>query len=274
MVRLWRGVLPVLALLAVVAAYAAGSLQVQVQPHRDQDNKFTGRYVAKLSVVGAAAARLVVFRLNVPTDYTVDTAAAANQTWLVDIIPGADIYKLPKSVDANESPVFFAELATDVANMNGLWGVGLLTDPSKDPKHVCDIVFTSGGRVTVTALAFGTGTVSVKDQGLTQLTAQGSFSTVAVPLYGDLNWNGQIDGGDFGLFAAAWSSFYGDSKTLDFADIAPLNSNADDLSLRTSAADGNISGQDFGLFAWAWNKFFAGTSQAPGTEQANKEGAQ
>jgi len=122
---------------------------------------------------------------------------------------------------------------------------------------VCDIVFTSGGRATSEAIAYGAGTVSVKDQALTVLTTSGTFSGVAVPLYGDFNWNGQIDGGDFGLFAAAWSAYYDESNTLDFADIAPLNNNADDLNQRTSTPDGDITGQDFGLFAWAWNKYFS-----------------
>lgn len=274
MVRACRIVLSGLALAVVAAGAFAQSVQVQVQPQRGADNKLTGRYVAKVSVVGAKTARLVVFRLNVPTAYQMATGAVTNQTWLVDVVPGADVYKLPASADSAQPPVFFAELATDVAGRHGLWGVALLVDTEKTPKHVCNIVFTSKGRVTTEALAFQAGTVSVKDQALAQLTNQGTFSGTAAPKFGDVNWNGQIDGDDFGLFAATWSAYFGDpSITLDFADLAPLNNDADSLTQRTSKSDGKITGQDLGMFAWAWNKFFAGTSKAPATAQANKEGA-
>jgi len=137
MVRLWRGVLPVLALLAVVAAYAAGSLQVQVQPHRDQDNKFTGRYVAKLSVVGAAAARLVVFNPfeakyevlttdPIPIKVTVPEGTGAIET--IAMPPGTREDR--RAAEEVKQDIEDIETGFDPAESDGAWlhrPVGLVT---------------------------------------------------------------------------------------------------------------------------------------------------
>jgi hypothetical protein len=250
MTHSWRVPLCILALVVVVTCLAQ-SVQVKVVAQRDADNKVTGRYVAQVNVVGAAKARLVVFRLNVPKAYTVDANPAADQTWLIDVLPGSDVYQLPANVDAGQPPVFFAELSEDVADMYGLWVVALLKDEEKDPKHVCNIVFTSKGRATAVPLAFGEGSVAVKDQALTVLASQGTFSGAANPVFGDLNWSGSIEFNDVLLMAEAWA--IKSQRVADFADLHPTTG-PDTLAGKLSQGNGTIDFNDILALAWAWQK--------------------
>lgn len=267
-----RYLVAVLALLAM-ATCLAQSLKVTVEPERGAGNKLTGRYVAHVNVVGAPAARLVVFRINIPDAYVMNTSPQANQTWLVDVKPGTSIFRLPADADPAQSKVFFAEYASDAAQMHGLWCVALLTSDNEDPKHVCDLVFTAKGRPTSALITFAT--VSVKDGNLTLLIDQGTYGSPRVPLFGDLNWNGQIDGADLGLFAAAWSAYYSaHPETLDFADLFPLDNDSQNLNQRTSAGDGEITGADYGMFAFAWAKYFGTTSQAANAKQGSSRRGQ
>jgi len=243
-------ILAALLILSLVAPAMAQQVTVTVEPEREQDDTLTGNYIAKTMVTGAATARQVVFRLNFPTEYTLDMLPSDIQ--IVAVIPGEDAM----SIDADdppdgvaETPVVFAEPVPG-APSNGVWVVALMKDDAqKDPKHVCDIVFTSRGRATTASIAFGTNSVTVKDGALTDLKAQGAFETVQNPCLGDLDWDGDIGFADFNLWLLCWQS--GQSRPM--ADLDPLaQGDASDPCNAISEGDDAITFGDFNTWLVAW----------------------
>lgn len=260
-------VLATLLVLSLVVPALAQQVNVTVEPQRAQDDSLTGNYVAKVMVTGAATARQVVFRLNFPKEYTVDMTASDIQ--IVAVVPGDDAMMIDADETPDgvaETPVVFAEaVAGDPTN--GIWIVALMKDDAqKDPKHVCDIVFTSRGRATTAPVAFEAGSVTVKDGTLAVLTDQGAFSTAQVPLFGDFNWDNAIDPNDLFLFAQAWREYYATSPSPSkaLADIAPRATDPTvvDPAAMLSTGDDTVDPNDLFDFALAWREYYKAQSTA------------
>jgi len=236
--------------LSLVAPTLAQQVTVTVEPQREADDTLTGRYVARVTFAGNGAARQVVFRLDFPTEYALDTTPSDIQ--IVAVAPGEDAL----SIDADdppdgtaETPVVFAE-AIDADPVNGIWVVALMKDDAqKDPKHVCDIVFTAKGRATTTPLTFQANSITVKDGALADLNAQGSFATAQNPWLGDLDWDGDIGFSDFNLWLLCWQS----KENRPMADLDPLlTGEATDPANAVSEGDDAITFGDFNAWLVAW----------------------
>lgn len=269
-------ILATLLVLSLVVPALTQQVSVTVEPQRETDGTLTGKYIAKATVSGAATARQVVFRLNFPTEYTLDMNASDIQ--IVAVLPGEDAM----SIDADdppdgtaETPVVFAE-AVAGSPSNGVWIVALMKDDAaKDPKHVCDIVFTSKGRPTTNTVTFEAGSVTVKDGSLAVLSSVGAFSTSQVPKFGDLNWDNTINALDFTTFVQAWRE-YNNSGLQDYkalADYSPRSSDPTivDPDLMISQGDDAINALDFTDFVLAWREY---NKAQTASASASKEGSQ
>lgn len=256
-------------LVSLVAPVLSQQVKVTIEPQMDAQFKLTGNYLARATVAGAPTARQVVFRLNFPTQYTLNTAASDIQ--IVAVVPGADAM----SIDADdppdgtaETPVVFAEAVAGTP-ANGIWIVALMKDDAQaNPKHVCDIIFTARGRQTAAAIGYETGSVSVKDGSLQVLASTGVLGDVngireaaQVSLgFGDLDWNGIIDADDFGIFLAAWSEAVADKTDKALADLNPLTNpaeiNPDNMfTAGQGPGAGEIDPDDFGDFLFVWSEY-------------------
>jgi len=269
-------ILSALLVLSLVVPALAQQVTVTVEPQREQAGTLTGDYVAKVMVSGAATARQVVFRLNFPTEYTLDMNPSDIQ--ITAVVPGDDAMSIDADDPADgvaETPVVFAE-AVAGSPANGVWIVALMKDDAgKDPKHVCDIVFTSKGRATTGTVTFEAGSVTVKDGSLTVLTDQGAFSTAQVPKFGDLNWDNAINALDFATFVQAWREF-NNSGMADYKALADLSARSTDPTivdpdLMLSQGDDTINALDFADFVLSWREYNKTLTTAA---SASKEGSQ
>lgn len=241
-------------LLLQVTTLVLGQAEVRatVALDRTQTGAFTGRYFVKVTVENCPTARMCTFRLNLPTAYTFNNAAASANTWVVDMRAGADVETIQAGSPPTATPVLFAEAAT-ATDSKGVQVVALLKAESKNSKHVCDIVFTSTGRATTAPIAFQSGTVSVKDGNLASLTTTGRV-VVANNKYGDVDFSGAINATDLITLAAAWRQFAsGPTQPLPVFDIAPIQGGGPpnpDTSL--SQGDGQINFMDLAALAASW----------------------
>ncbi|MBC7288789.1 MAG: hypothetical protein H5T86_12290 [Armatimonadetes bacterium] len=244
-----RGVSAVLLSVLLVGVASIGlaqatqpSVKVTVSPEK-VNNVYTGRYVAKVEVVGAGSAREVVANIRIPVAYTM--SAEPDNISIKDVKAGADVYSV--QVDGVPTGVCFVEAASD-SQVNSIWVVALLSEENKDPKHVCDILFTARGRPTTAQIAWGE--VVAKDGNLAELTKQGTYGSTRCPLFGDLDWDGAIGLRDFGLFVAALRQ----GTDVAWADLMPLAQGsppASDPTRAVSAGDGKVGIQDFGAWVMA-----------------------
>lgn len=231
-------------LLFLVAAVALGqtSLKVTVSPQRS-DDRYTGRYVARVEVEGGSTAREVVFNFRIPTAYQMSTTAQGIR--IQDVVPGDDCYSV--DVEGTPTKVCFVE-SSQISDRNSIWVVALLTDEQKATKHVCDIIFTARGRPTTVNLNIRD--VAVKDGDLNVLADAGTFTGARCPLFGDLDWDGAIGIRDFALFVAALRQ----GDYVAWADLMPVANGSpppSDPANAISAGDGQIGIADFGAWVMA-----------------------
>ena len=118
----------VLLVLLLVLPCWAQELKVTVSAERAQDGKLTGNYVASVAVNQAGAARQVVFGLDFPTAYGMNTAV--DDIRIVAVKPGADVESI--DVSGTQTPVLFGE-KTDATGANVIWVVALLKDDAQKP---------------------------------------------------------------------------------------------------------------------------------------------
>jgi hypothetical protein len=248
-----------LATLVAATTWAAATpgLYVQVIPEKNTGGALTGKLEAHITTIGLTTAREVVFHLSFPTAYGVDMTASDIR--IVAVKPGTDAM----SIDANSppgsgplTPVVFAE--GTVSSSREVWVVALLNNNTNDPKSVCDVVFTCQGRPTTSPLVIDN--VQVKDGSLSVLASSGNFTSnaagtapgVAVPLFGDLNWNGQIDATDVTLIIQAWNANAAGTYC-PWADIGGGTYDAStNLSTRTATGNGAMDTSDITAIIHAW----------------------
>ena len=229
-----------------VLANQTVTLQITISPQRDNPSHYSGRYVASVNVVGGASAREVVFNINIPTAYEMDVSP--QDIRIVDVLPGADVHSIAVQGHNEPVPVCFVE-SQAVNNNNSIWVVALLEDNDRDPKHVCDIVFTAHGRPTTSPLTLSD--VAIKDGDVNLIGDQSNFgNNVPCPLFGDLDWDGAIGIRDFALFVAALRQ--GDNPA--WADLMPLAQGSpqpSDPEHAVSAGDGAVGIADFAAWVMA-----------------------
>ncbi|MCX7597316.1 MAG: hypothetical protein N2512_00390 [Armatimonadetes bacterium] len=233
-----------------IASLALGQAEVRatVMLDRTQAGALTGRYYVKVTLENCPTARMCTFRLNLPTAYAFNNAAASANTWIVDMRAGADVETIQAGSPPTAAPVLFAEAATGT-NVKGVQVVALLKAEAKNSKHVCDIVFTSRGRATLAPITFEAGSVSVKDQALNPITAPARVVR-ANAHFGDLNWDGGIGLNDFDAWVTAWKQ----GTDLPFADIAPVvsGSASQPATALSSQTPSGIGLDDFDAWVTAW----------------------
>jgi hypothetical protein len=241
-------------------AAATPGLYVQVTQEKDTSSNLTGKLAARIRVVGLPTAREVVFHLGCPTAYGVDTGV--DDIRIKAVKPGVDVMSIDTnqpptpSNPADDTPVCFAEGAT--TTLRDVWVVALLTSSTTDPKVVCDVLFTCQGRPTTANVVIDA--VQVKDASLNLLASAGNFSSTAdgtgtgaaCPLYGDLNWNNQIDFNDVLALVQAWKANAA-SIYCPYADITPDDGGAE-LATRTSVGNGTLDFNDILGLVHAWRK--------------------
>ena len=245
--------LMVVLVLAVAIPAMAQQVKVAMQFDRLPDNSLTGKYIARVSCEGVGTARQVVFRLNFPDAYALNMDPSDIQ--IAAVIPGADVMSIdanatPTADPSDDTPVVFAE-AVAGSPVNGIWIVALMKDEAaKTTKHVCDIIFTSRGRATKDPVAFEANSVVVKDASLSVLASQGAFAGAQTPLFGDLNWDGKIDPGDYNIWRAAWRL----SRDVPLADLFPVlaGTTPNDPANAISVGDNSVNPGDYNAWRGAW----------------------
>jgi hypothetical protein len=264
MARAVRIVLSLCLLMGLGAVWAQqAQVKATVTQERDASGALTGRMLMRVTVENAGAARECVFRINLPTAYGLDTASDGNIS-IKDVRAGADVEEIV--VGSQRVKVCFVE-AVAGQGVSGLWIVALLQDaPTKTTKHVCDIVFTARGRPTTAPVTYEAQSISVKDANLNVLATTGTIAPRANPLFGDLDWKGDINALDFSLFAQAWRRYNATKQDLALADFYPLaTGTGNDPNNDTSQGDRQVNALDFAKFAQAWrayNQAHAGSAPA------------
>jgi hypothetical protein len=203
-----------------------------------------------------------------PVGYELELAP--EDIWILAVVPGPDVV----SIDANDpptpadpsddTPVVFAESAT-AADTSTVWIVALLTEEEKSPKKICDIVFTSRGKATVSLVNFEAG-VSVKDGALAELIGDGTYGSAQVPLFGDFTWDGTVNALDFAVFAQAWREYNATTADKALADLHDRANTSTDPAEMLSLGNNAVNALDFAQFALAWreyNKTLTTSADAP-----------
>ncbi|MBM3956726.1 MAG: hypothetical protein FJ313_01575 [Gemmatimonadetes bacterium] len=231
-------------------------VRATVTPERGPGRVLTGKYVLTVEAVKAADARLVSFRLRVPLAYGVDAALRDIRVKAVRAgtqVLSMDLNNPPTAAPADDTPILFAETSTTAADLV-VDVVALLKANTTAPKHICDVIFTAQGRPTARAIAFPAGTVAVRNADSALLGSDSSFAGAAVPLFGDLDWNTQVNALDLSLFAEAWRTSDTAGQALPLADLHPYAGGPDPAQM-TSTGNRLIDNRDLNALKAAWTEY-------------------